>query len=102
METRLWRRRTTRASRSWAGRRRAGLVRPAGNMSKTRIAVIGVGHLGQHHARLLASIEGVELVGMVDTNRGRADEITARYGGRSFAEPRELLSRVDAVTIAAP
>ena len=71
-------------------------------MSKTRIAVIGVGHLGQHHARLLASIEGVELVGVVDTNHGRADEITARYGGRSFAEPRELLSRVDAVTIAAP
>jgi predicted dehydrogenase len=71
-------------------------------MSKTRVGVVGVGHLGQHHARLLASIEGVELVGVVDTNRGRADEIAAKYGGRPFAEARELISRVDAVTIAAP
>src|SRR5258705_13544237 len=102
METRLWGRRTTRESRSWAGRRRAGLVRPAGNMSKTRIAVIGVGHLGQHHARLLASIEGVELVGVCDTNRGRADDIAAKFGGQSFGDVRDLVSRVDAVTIAAP
>ena len=71
-------------------------------MTKTRVGVIGVGHLGQHHARLLASIEGVELVGVVDTNRGRADEIAAKYGGQPFADARELLSRVDAVTIAAP
>ena len=71
-------------------------------MSKTRVAVIGVGYLGQHHARLLASIEGVELVGVVDTNRARADEVTAKYGGRSFANVSDLLSRIDAVTIAAP
>ena len=71
-------------------------------MRKTRVGVVGVGHLGQHHARLLAAIEGVELVGVVDTNRSRADEITAKYGGQSFAGVRDLLSRVDAVTIAAP
>lgn len=64
--------------------------------------MIGVGHLGQHHARLLASIEGVELVGVCDTNRSRADEIAAKFGAHSFASPHELMSRVDAVTIAAP
>jgi len=64
--------------------------------------VIGVGHLGQHHARLLASIDGVELVGVCDTNRGRAEEIAAKFGGHSFESARELVSRVDAVTIAAP
>jgi predicted dehydrogenase len=71
-------------------------------MSRTRIGVIGVGHLGQHHARLLASIEGVELVGVVDTNRARAEDIAAKYGGLPFSDSRDLLSRVDAVTIAAP
>ncbi len=71
-------------------------------MSGLRVAVIGVGHLGQHHARLLASIEGVELVGVCDTNRGRADDIAAKFGGQSFGDARDLVSRVDAVTIAAP
>jgi predicted dehydrogenase len=66
------------------------------------VAVIGVGHLGQHHARLLASIEGVELVGVCDTNRSRADDIAAKFGGQSFGDVRDLVSRVDAVTIAVP
>ena len=67
-----------------------------------RVAVVGVGHLGQHHARLLASIDGVELVGICDTNRERAGEIAAKFGGQIFADSRELLSRVDAVTVAVP
>jgi predicted dehydrogenase len=71
-------------------------------LSRLRVGVVGVGHLGQHHARLLASIEGVELVGICDTNRSRADEIAAKFGSHSFASARELVSRVDAVTIAAP
>jgi predicted dehydrogenase len=66
-----------------------------------RVAVVGVGHLGQHHARLLASMDGVELVGICDTNRTRADEIAAKFGGRVF-DAHELVSRVDAVTIAVP
>src|SRR4030095_11470436 len=37
-----------------------------------RVAVIGVGHLGRQHARILASRPGVTLVAVVDTNRGRA------------------------------
>ena len=71
-------------------------------MRGLRVAVIGVGHLGQHHARLLASIEGVDLVGVCDTNRSRADDIAAKFGGQSFGDLRDLVSRVDAVTIAAP
>jgi predicted dehydrogenase len=71
-------------------------------LSRLRVAVIGVGHLGQHHARLLASIDGVELVGVCDTNRSRAAEIASKFGSHSFESVRELVSRVDAVTIAAP
>ena len=42
-----------------------------------RAAVIGVGHLGKHHARILASLPGVSLAGVVDINRERAAQIAA-------------------------
>lgn len=67
-----------------------------------RAAVIGVGHLGQHHARLLASMDGVELVGICDTNRARAEEIGGKFGLPVVADARELLTRIDAVTVAVP
>jgi predicted dehydrogenase len=71
-------------------------------MSNVRIGVIGVGHLGQHHARLLAAMDGVDLVGVCDVNRARADEIGTRFGAPAFSEARELVGRVDAVTVAVP
>jgi predicted dehydrogenase len=71
-------------------------------MSDVRIGVIGVGHLGQHHARLLASMDGVELVGICDINRARADEIAGRFAAPAFGDSREFLGRVDAVTVAVP
>src|SRR5688572_1986257 len=71
-------------------------------MTALRIAVIGVGHLGQHHARLLAAMDAVELVAVVDTKAGRADEIAARYGTTALTDASALLGRVDAVSIATP
>jgi predicted dehydrogenase len=71
-------------------------------MSNVRIGVIGVGHLGQHHARLLASMDGVDLVGVCDINRARADEIATKFSAPAFSDSRELLGRVDAVTVAVP
>jgi predicted dehydrogenase len=70
--------------------------------SRLRVAVIGVGHLGQHHARLLAAMEHVELVGVVDTKTGRAEEIAAKYGTRAFRDAAAVRSLVDAVTVAVP
>ena len=67
-----------------------------------RVAVIGVGHLGKHHARILSSLPGVELVAVVDTNRARAAEVAAASGTRALFDHRELLGHVDAVTVAAP
>ena len=67
-----------------------------------KVGVIGVGHLGQHHARIYASMEGVELVAVADTNRARGDEIAAKHGTRAVGDARELLGRVDAVSIAVP
>jgi predicted dehydrogenase len=69
---------------------------------RLRVAVIGVGHLGQHHARLLAALDSVELVGVVDTKPGRAEEVAAKYGTSAWPAATDLIGRVDAVTIAVP
>ncbi len=67
-----------------------------------RTAVIGVGHLGRHHARILSSLEGSKLVAVVDTLPGRAGEIAAPIGTQALTDYRELFDAVDAVSIAAP
>jgi predicted dehydrogenase len=67
-----------------------------------RIAVIGVGHLGKHHARILAAMPGAELVAVVDTNRARAEEIASAHHTTPLTAARELTGKVDAVTIAVP
>ena len=71
-------------------------------MSRLRVAVIGVGHLGQHHARLFAEMPDVELVGVVDTRTGRAEEIAGKCGTRAFSNADDVRSMVDAVTVAVP
>ena len=72
-------------------------------MTRTiRAAVVGVGHLGQHHARLLGAMPGVELVGVVDTRPGRAAEIALKHGGEAHMSCGPVLDRVDAVSIAVP
>ena len=67
-----------------------------------RVAVVGVGYLGQHHARLLAAMPQVELVGVVDVRPERAAEIAAAHGTTAFVDARDVLDRVDAVSIAVP
>ncbi|MGE0392788.1 MAG: Gfo/Idh/MocA family protein [Vicinamibacterales bacterium] len=69
---------------------------------RLRVGVIGVGHLGQHHARLFASMPDVDLVGVVDTDAARAALIAERSGTHAFTDASALLGRVDAVTVATP
>jgi predicted dehydrogenase len=71
-------------------------------MPRLRTAVIGVGHLGQHHARLLAAMDDVELVGVADIRADRAAEVAGRCGAKAFTDARELLGAVDAVSVAVP
>ncbi len=67
-----------------------------------RVAVVGVGHLGKHHARILANLPGVELTAVVDTNQARAEEIAAANGTRALMRATSLIGKVDAVSIAVP
>ncbi|MBI2871482.1 MAG: Gfo/Idh/MocA family oxidoreductase [Candidatus Omnitrophica bacterium] len=66
------------------------------------IGVVGVGHLGFHHARILKKTPGAELIGIADTNPSRLQWVSRKLGCRAFSSPEELLGRVKAVTICVP
>jgi len=66
------------------------------------VGVVGVGHLGQHHARLYAQTPGARLVGVVDRDRPRADAIASEYGCRVFDTEEELAAVTIAVSVAVP
>lgn len=70
--------------------------------SKLRAAVIGVGYLGRFHAQKYAQLPDVELVGVVDANAEAAARVGQELSVPSFADYRELLSKVDVVSIAVP
>jgi predicted dehydrogenase len=73
------------------------------NADPLQIAVVGVGHLGRHHARILSSMDGVRLVAVVDTKPGRAEEIASQTGTIGLTDHRQLLERrVDGVVVAVP
>ena len=68
-----------------------------------QIAVVGVGHLGRHHARILSSMDGVRLVAVVDTKPGRAEEVASQTGTIGLTDYRQLLERpLDGVVVAVP
>lgn len=67
-----------------------------------KMAVIGVGHLGRHHARILAGLDGIHLVAVADPQAARVEAIAAQYGARAVTAWESLLGEVEAVTIAAP
>jgi predicted dehydrogenase len=71
-------------------------------MARLRLGVIGVGHLGKEHARILASMPDVELVGVVDTNAEQAQVIARRHRTTAYTEYWPLLNLVDAAIVAVP
>lgn len=67
-----------------------------------RAGVVGVGSLGQHHARIYATMDGVTLVGIYDADTARMREIANRYQTRAFDSIEELAGAVEAVSVAVP
>ena len=74
--------------------------KPARN--KLRAAVIGVGYLGRFHAQKFQANPDVDLIGVVDADSCRAEEIAAEVGTRPFTDYREVLPLVDMVSIVVP
>jgi len=69
-----------------------GAVNPEpASRNTVRCGVAGVGSLGQHHARIYASLPGAELTGIFETNDARAAEICARHSCRRFATVEALV-----------
>ncbi len=71
-------------------------------MRQLRMAVIGVGSLGQHHAGKLANFSDVDLVGVVDPNEKFGREVAKRVGTRWFPNADTLPENLDGVIIATP
>ncbi len=71
-------------------------------MLSLRIGVIGVGYLGQHHARIFSELQQIEFIGVADSDALRAKEIALKYGCAAFSDWRELAGRCDAVSIVTP
>src|SRR5205809_2111227 len=69
---------------------------------RARAGVVGVGHMGQYHARVYAELWDVDLVGITDINGDRAREAAAHYDTVAFADHRDLIGRVDVASIAVP
>jgi predicted dehydrogenase len=67
-----------------------------------RAGVVGVGHLGQHHARLYAGLDGVRLEGVFDLDAERGREVAGRLGATAFEDLDPLLDRVDVISVAVP
>ena len=64
-----------------------------GNMTRLRMAVIGVGHLGQHHARILAGLPDVDLVGVVDSSIDQAKLAFSLAPNSDFSSPTRRVIR---------
>lgn len=64
--------------------------------------VVGVGYLGQHHARIYSTLPNVEFAGVYDVNAERAAEVTEKFGGRVFGSIKELGAVCDAVSVVTP
>lgn len=71
-------------------------------MQALKCAVIGVGYLGKFHAQKYAALSDCELVAVVDSNPDQARTVAEQNGTRALADYRELLGRVDAVSIVVP
>jgi len=69
---------------------------------RVRVGVVGLGQWGRHHARIYAGLPEVDLAGVVDLNRSELRGFVNRYRTAGYTDYRELIGRVDAVSVAAP
>lgn len=69
---------------------------------KLKIGVLGAGHLGKIHLRLLAESEAYELVGFYDSQPQIAAKISREFGYRSFSDVKSLFAQVDVIDIVTP
>jgi predicted dehydrogenase len=71
-------------------------------IERTRVAVVGVGHLGSRHARVYAESPNAELVGVADVDLAKARAVADAHGVRAAARVAELIPDIEAASVAVP
>jgi predicted dehydrogenase len=72
------------------------------NSKSINAGVIGAGRMGQYHVGVYSELTGVNLVGVVDVNQTRGEEIAKKYRTSFYTDYRSLFGKVDVVSIAVP
>ncbi len=70
--------------------------------NKIRAGVVGVGYLGRWHAEKYAGLDHVDLAGVADVDGVQAASVAEKLGTRAYSDFRELIGKVDAVSVAVP
>lgn len=71
-------------------------------MKKIKVAVIGLGQLGNHHTRIYSQSDQIELVGVCDIDKVKAANAAALYNTTAYNNYKALLGRVEAASIVVP
>ena len=71
-------------------------------MKKLRVGVVGSGYLGRYHAEKYARMDDIELVGVVDIDKSKAEEVAGRFNTKAYLHHKYLFGKVDAVSIVVP
>ena len=67
-----------------------------------KVGVIGVGYLGQHHARIYSEIKDAELTALIDTDEERVKTLAAKYNCKAYSVYKDVINELDAVSIVTP
>ncbi len=71
-------------------------------MSKLRVGVVGVGHIGKNHARLYADLPNADFTAILDTDAAKAAQLAQEFGVTAAESLDDFAARVDAASIATP
>jgi len=71
-------------------------------MDKPKVGVVGVGHLGRHHARIYSEVPEASLVGVYDTDKSKAKRIAREFSTTVFDELDSLLNQTEAISLVVP
>ena len=70
--------------------------------NKIKTGVVGVGHLGKHHAKHYTKIKSVELVGVYDTDENQAKRVAKEFKTKAYGSLNDMLNHIDAISIVTP
>ncbi len=71
-------------------------------VKQIRVGVVGIGHLGGYHLQKYSKIDACEIIAASDTQMERAQKVAELYTCEALTDHREMIGKVDAVSIAVP